>query len=197
MTKGSKDGRFAAKVWLSPAVFSIVVADPATAVALKLTGEPAAPATFAEAVFPPETVSSVQIALARPSPLVTLAVGARAPEDDCQVTVTPAWGNPSEFTTTRSGSGSAMATVPLWLLPLAVGSADTVTAGAVGGGEGGVMSPVPPHARSHVTTKGVRPSRAGAQARARRLCTLCIVDAPVYAASCWGMHNGPSMLSGR
>ena len=76
-------------------------------VALKDTGEPAAPATVVVAVMAPIWGPSVQVADASPPASLTVRSGRMVPAETAQSTVTPALGAPSDSTRTLSGSGSS------------------------------------------------------------------------------------------
>ena len=66
-------------------------------VALKDTGEPAAPATVVVAVMVPISGPSVQVADASPAASLTVCAGRMVPAETAQSTVTPALGAPSDF----------------------------------------------------------------------------------------------------
>src|SRR5574341_1268423 len=86
-------------VWALPPLRAMVVAAPAVAVAVKVTGLPASPLDVAVRVFAPAAVPSVQLATwATPPAFVVIGVvGSTAPppEPTANVTDTPATGLPN------------------------------------------------------------------------------------------------------
>src|SRR5574341_1387885 len=86
-------------VWALPPFRAMVVAAPAVAVAVKVTGLPASPLDVAVRVFAPATVPSVQLVTwATPPAFVVIGVvGSTAPppEATANVTDTPATGLPN------------------------------------------------------------------------------------------------------
>ena len=100
-------------VWPFVGDTGLAVTIGARPVALKDTGEPAAPATVVVAVMVPISGPSVQVADASPAASLTVCAGRMVPAETAQSTVTPALGSPSDSTRTLSGSGSSAPTTPI------------------------------------------------------------------------------------
>jgi hypothetical protein len=99
----------------------MVAKDPATPVALKVTGDPDRPVEVAVTVFVPGVVPRVRSVEAFPSEPVSpdVADSAPFPEVMANATLTPLTGLPTEsFTITTNGLAKAVPKTPLWPLPL-------------------------------------------------------------------------------
>jgi hypothetical protein len=107
-------------LWLFPENRAMLDAEPATLVALKVTGEPESPVEVAVTVLAPADVPSVRVEDALPSEPVVVLVTDREPPPavTAKATLTPPTALLlASLTITTKGLDSVVPTVALWLFP--------------------------------------------------------------------------------